>query len=517
MVRHPNYSGLVVAGIGFFLTRFTVTLAISQDPLRFYLGGVVPLALGLGLAAFGVALAVANVDPGVVRTTALWCLLGTVAMLVLAVLTVFGSTPGAMLDIETLRSRTSLSNFLIGGAIGGTLTGLYAARNRRQRRLLRQQRNRLEILNRLLRHKVLNAVTAIRGYATLENDDSGRSTEVVQERSADIEETIEEVKYLTRQAGDPDAVGGPIDLASCIEESVETVTARHPAAEVSVVDVPSDLQVRADGRLSHVFTHLLENAILHGDDDQPSIDVETDRTGVHVTVRDAGPGLPVEQQTLLETGDIEEFDNPKTGFGLNLVRIFVETYGGDIDTRVTDGGTAITVRLPRVEMGGMAVLSAPPDLPSVGRAGPHLALTMVAALVAGVCYGITSEALGGSVAGIGVFYGGADPVVGWITHEFHSVVFGFAYLGILAMVPGRYRDRVLTFLVVGIAWAVTLWLFAAGIVAPFWLQLIGIPASVPTLSGRLLANHLAWGLSLALLTVVGFRRLLPRIRESQEA
>lgn len=36
-----NYSGLVVAGIGFFLTRFTVTLAF-EDPVRFYLAGVVP-------------------------------------------------------------------------------------------------------------------------------------------------------------------------------------------------------------------------------------------------------------------------------------------------------------------------------------------------------------------------------------------------------------------------------------------------------------------------------------------
>jgi two-component system OmpR family sensor kinase len=48
-----NYSGLVVAGLGFFLTRFTVTLALYENPVRFYLAGVVPLAIGLGLATFG--------------------------------------------------------------------------------------------------------------------------------------------------------------------------------------------------------------------------------------------------------------------------------------------------------------------------------------------------------------------------------------------------------------------------------------------------------------------------------
>ena len=142
MGRRIHYSGFVVAGIGFFLTRFTVTLAIYESPLRFYLAGVVPLALGLGLAAFGVALAVADVEASLVRTTAVWCVVGFLTMLVLVVLTLLGST-GGMSNVEAIRSRTYLSNFLIGGSVGGTLTGLYAARNRQQRSELQQQTNRL--------------------------------------------------------------------------------------------------------------------------------------------------------------------------------------------------------------------------------------------------------------------------------------------------------------------------------------------------------------------------------------
>jgi len=77
MDTHLNYSGFVIAGIGFFLTRFTVTLAVSNDPTRFYIAGVIPLALGLSLASFGVVLAVADVDSEFVRTTASWCVVGT--------------------------------------------------------------------------------------------------------------------------------------------------------------------------------------------------------------------------------------------------------------------------------------------------------------------------------------------------------------------------------------------------------------------------------------------------------
>ncbi len=145
-----NYSGLVIAALGFFLTRFTVTLALDQGTMRFFLAGVTPLVLGLGLSAFGVGLAVADVEPRLVRTVAGWAVIGVSTMLVLGVLTVLGSSGGQMPAVETVRSRAYLSNFLIGGSVGGTLTGLYAARNRRQRQALRQHSNRLSVLNRLL-------------------------------------------------------------------------------------------------------------------------------------------------------------------------------------------------------------------------------------------------------------------------------------------------------------------------------------------------------------------------------
>jgi hypothetical protein len=126
-------------------------------------------------------------------------------------------------------------------------------------------------------------------------------------------------------------------------------------------------------------------------------------------------------------------------------------------------------------------------------------------VLAGVVYGIVSETLGGSISAIGVFYGTASPIVGWLTHEFHSVVFGFMFLAIISVLPAAYRNNPTAFGFVGLGWGVLLWIVAAGIIAPIWLQLIGIPASIPNLSIRLLVNHVAWGLSLGLLTAAGSR------------
>lgn len=200
METRLNFGGLVIAVIGFVLTRFTVTLAIYEDPLRFFLAGVVPLLLGLGLAAFGVALVVADVNQQLVRSTALWCVIGTSTMAALVVLTLLGSNAGGMPALPTIRSQTYLSNFLIGGALGGSLTGLYAARIRRQQSTLEAQANRLEVLHRILRHDVLNAVTVIRGYASMDNTDAPNATDIIQRRADGIERTIEEVRYLTWSA-----------------------------------------------------------------------------------------------------------------------------------------------------------------------------------------------------------------------------------------------------------------------------------------------------------------------------
>jgi len=507
-----NYSGFVIAGVGFFLTRFTVTLAIYDDPVRFYFAGVVPLALGLGLAAFGVALAVADVERALVRTTAAWCVAGAGAMLVLVVLTLLGSTAG--MGMAAARSETYLANFLIGGSVGGTLTGLYAARTRRQRGELRQQANRLAVLNRKLRHEVLNALTAIRGYASLD-DRGSEATAVIERRSTDIERTIEEVKYLTRSAGADRVATAPVDLSTVLGDCAARVREEYPDAEIELSVDPETPAVRANDRLDQVFGNLIENGVVHAAEDSAvEVSVDATATAVRVEIRDEGPGLPESERALLEDGDIGSFDNPGTGFGLNVVRLLVEDYDGAVETAVDDDGSAVAVTLPRATPDPLQ-LQRRSDLAGVRPAVPHLAVTLVAAVLAGVVYGGASIALGGSVAGIGVFYGTADPVIGWLTHEFHSVVFGFVFVSLLSLAPERYRGEVWAYVGIGAAWGVALWFVAAGLVAPVWLRLLDIAAPIPNLTWPLFVSHLVWGLALGALTAVGFERGVPLWRDER--
>jgi hypothetical protein len=90
-------------------------------------------------------------------------------------------------------------------------------------------------------------------------------------------------------------------------------------------------------------------------------------------------------------------------------------------------------------------------------------------------------------------------------------VFGFVFAGLVTFVPGRYRDSLPAYLLVGTGWGLVLWFVAAGFVSAVWFRLLGIPADIPSLSMVTLVAHLAWGPSLGVLTALGYRHLSPRL------
>jgi len=500
--RRLTLSGLWVAAIGFFTTRFTVTLAAYDQPSQFVLAGVVPLVLGLLLAIFGMALVVGAFDPTYVRTVAAWCTVGMVSMFILVVLTLLGSNPSGMGSIGSVTSKVYLSNFLIGGSILGTFIGLYAAENSQHQLELRQQANRLVTLNRILRHEVLNAITVIRGSTEViqSSGDTDEPIRHIEQKSDHVVDTIEDVKYLTQTERSERGGLYPTDLARTVADTVDTIRERYPEAAVDYSRSGNNgVKVWADSRLPHVLYHLAENAIVHNDDPTPTVDIElaVGRDVACVRITDTGPGLPEDQRRILEEGDIPERDDPRTGFGTNLARMFVERYGGDISTEQTGEGTMIEVELRR------STESAPPnqtptDVRSYGIEPSQLVTAVGSALVAGAAMGVVIQAMAGVVPVIGALYGVPDPFIGWITHEFHSVVFGLIYAGLIVVVPQRFSSNVFGYVGIGLAWATFLWLFAAGVVMPTWQNLIGIQAPIPHLTPPALVGHLIWGSTLGI-------------------
>lgn len=489
-------SGLVIAGIGFFLTRFTVALTLQKSAMEFLFAGLLPLLMGLGLAAFGVALSVGTFRTSYVRTVTIWTVIGAVAMGVLVLSTIAGATG---MNPTQITPGPILSNFLIGGGVGGAMVGVYAARSRRHRDQLNHQANRLATLNRILRDQVLNTVSVIKGHASIlaesEGAGDGSSVGIISEESEAIEASIEEIGSLA--ITDEKRLDlQPVDLEAAVNTAIDEVAAAFPDVEFEAA-CPEAVPVYANDRLAQVFYHLLDNAARHNESEDPRVTLAVERR-VHtvvVRVHDNGPGLPENERETLESGSITQYDDPRSGFGLNIVRLLVESYSGVIRTSVDDG-TTIEVELARGDREISIARTGQGKLGTYGVPSEHLAIAVIGGLLAGVVMGLLMQLIAGIMPVIGALYGVEDPVIGWATHEFHSVVFAMIYATLLTIVPQRgqtLRGR----LEVAIVFATFLWLFAAGIVMPMWLQLLGLPASLPDLTGAALVGHSAWGVTLA--------------------
>ncbi|MFB6194700.1 MAG: hypothetical protein ABEI80_00885 [Haloplanus sp.] len=202
--RRLSLGGLVIAAVGYGVTRYTVIESLRPDAslVGFLLSEAPVLVAGFGLTAFGFGLAMSAVDSGEAAVIARWCLLGTAAMGAVIGLTYVAVWPT---DLSTTESRL-IANALVGGAVGGTLTGVRSVGARRHRRDVSRQADRLTVLNRLLRHEVLNKVNIIEGYATVGDGGGGGDAAsepwgVVRRNADAIDDTIETVGVLTESGG----------------------------------------------------------------------------------------------------------------------------------------------------------------------------------------------------------------------------------------------------------------------------------------------------------------------------
>jgi PAS domain S-box-containing protein len=215
-------------------------------------------------------------------------------------------------------------------------------RHRRERQLY--------VMDNLLRHNLRNDMNAILGNAELIREEAPEvtdRTEVIRRIAEDLlasaEKEREIITALTGKVGQEH-----VDLSEAVNEAVETIQERYPAASIEVTASESGT-VYALKNVRIAVTELLENAIGHSGSDRPCVRVAVRPEGeaVRLVVEDDAPPIPdVEAQVL--TGGHEMTDiYHSTGLGLWLVYWIVELSDGEITVHPANGGgNRITVRLP---------------------------------------------------------------------------------------------------------------------------------------------------------------------------
>ncbi|WP_435119386.1 histidine kinase N-terminal 7TM domain-containing protein [Halolamina sp. C58] len=212
-----------------------------------------------------------------------------------------------------------------------------------------RQRQRVEVLNRVLRHNLRNDLTVVLGYAeTLAGRLDGEDREMVRH----IEENARQLSDLGENARQVeaflDAEETEFDAADLTRSVLRDVLDAAPDATVRT-DIADTLPVHGvDRAFTAVVENLTENAIQHGDE-PVTVSLTADDGVARLVVTDAGPGIPDHEVAVLESGGETALEHG-SGLGLWSVHWGATLLGAivDIDTPA-DGGTRVEVQFPTDE------------------------------------------------------------------------------------------------------------------------------------------------------------------------
>jgi PAS domain S-box-containing protein len=226
----------------------------------------------------------------------------------------------------------------------------------------RRREQRLDVLNRILRHNIRNELNVVRGNVALaraetKEDGVGVRLDAAVETVDQIIDRSNKVNTLSRLF--EAETDGMLDLREHLESTLAKVRRDHPDASITI-DLPETIAVDAGPSLTAVFDELVRNAIVHNDGDHPDVvvtvnDAESDDNEVVVDVRDDGPGIDEQELRVLREGRETPLDHG-SGVGLWLANWVVERNGGTLTFENTADGCTASVELPRAgsdQQGGM--------------------------------------------------------------------------------------------------------------------------------------------------------------------
>ena len=221
---------------------------------------------------------------------------------------------------------------------------------------LREHQRQLSVLDRVLRHNVRNKMSIVLGHA---NDIAAEAPPAMTEQADAIREAATELLELSDSAREFESVFADdirrtttVDVVETVENVVRELRTEHPSAEIDPA-LPESALARGHETFELALSELFENAIVHSDREEPTVEVTVvaGEESVEVRVADDGPGLNDTDRRALLRGAETPLEHTQ-GLGLWLVRWAVKVADGTIDIEDNDPrGTVITVHLPTADGG----------------------------------------------------------------------------------------------------------------------------------------------------------------------
>jgi NtrC-family two-component system sensor histidine kinase KinB len=228
----------------------------------------------------------------------------------------------------------------------------------------RQERLKRSFLS-LISHKLKTPLAAVTGFSEIllgELDGKAdamtlKAARTIADQSSKLAELVDKLlRYTTLESPDAQVARDAVPVDEAVADALKSLQGRLAAREARVDTQPSGMVVEGDrGMIVELLKNLVENAVKFDTKTRPPVAVrcEADGEWVAVSVADAGPGIPPEDQEKVFSRfhQVEkDFTGQQEGMGLGLayVRKVAQLHGGDVKLISKIGeGTTVTVTLPR--------------------------------------------------------------------------------------------------------------------------------------------------------------------------
>lgn len=219
----------------------------------------------------------------------------------------------------------------------------------------KEREQRLQVLNRVLRHNLRNDMNVILGVANLVKssvDDPSIETELesLERVGGRLLERSQYARVIEETLSTNWSSGTAIDVVPLVEEEARGLETDYDEVSVSM-ELPETAVAATGATLRTAVRELLVNAVEHSPG-ETTIEVSVDRTvqndadRVGIVVADDGPGIPVHERTVLIEGAETSLEHG-SGLGLWLVRWIVHGNGGSLDFEERDPtGSRVTIFVP---------------------------------------------------------------------------------------------------------------------------------------------------------------------------
>ena len=209
----------------------------------------------------------------------------------------------------------------------------------------RRREQRLNVLNRVIRHNLRNDMTVVQGFteaaAERVDDDGVRDMLDRARRKAEGLVALGDNARAVERVLDGDEQTERVDVAALLERVVADRVEDAAAEDAAVTVESGEVAATTDPSvLESVVGALVDNALAHAGE-APAVELAAERRDdrVTVTVADDGPGIPEGELAVIDAGTESQLEHG-SGLGLWLANWGATELGGDLSVETTDGTTA---------------------------------------------------------------------------------------------------------------------------------------------------------------------------------